>query len=110
MCSNIRIEKTMTEAGEARLAELTAWVAADIASGDASLKTALRLWRNDVIKRLHPRPLRPQMLQIPNIFVDHLGLKSQRVFLLRSNAVVEVWEYNRSKGIFVTGKTIVPPN
>lgn len=108
MCEQTHVLDRISLQGQRRREELQSWVAADLASGDASLGSALRKWRDSVVPRLRPATLRPQMFRIPDIFVENLGLKWQRVLLTEGDAVVEVWEYDRPQGILVTGNIIVP--
>ena len=90
-----------------RTATIVQWIEADTMAGDATLTTALLRWRNDIMPRLHD--VRPLLIRIPQLFVQHLGLSNQRVLITESHEVLEVLDHN-GKGThnMLLGRVIVP--
>lgn len=90
--------------GQARFQQLQRWVEADLRSGDSSLQTALRNWRNNVVGRVGPD--RPQRIQIPQIFVERLGLPGQTVAIVDGDAVCLLSTQTRRK--YELGSILIP--
>lgn len=91
-----------------RTAMLLEWVQADLAEQNESLSGALLKWREELMQRLTNR--RPILIRIPRIFVEHLGLSSQKVLITESHEVLSVQSSNgRNARNAQTGRVIVPP-
>ena len=87
MCETSTLSPSRDAAGDARYEELVRNVKADITMGLHNLPNALRSWRDEVVNRLPS--LRPLHIRIPQIFVDHLALRSQKVIIKSDGSVYE---------------------
>ena len=91
-----------------RTTMIQGWVREDLAADNQSLSEALLKWREELMERLTSR--RPLLIRIPRIFVEHLGLPSQKVIINESHEVRQVLIRNGQDAQGVqTGQVIVPP-
>ena len=105
MCETLTLAPMRDAAGDARYRKLVQDVNADLVAGNFDLRNVLKEWRDEVVHRLSS--LRPQAFRIPQIFVDHLGLRSQKVIMNPDGSVHERLGGNAKRG-FVYGHQVVP--
>lgn len=106
MCDSYdRTEKYVDESLRSqRLLQLRRWIVDD--RGDPDLKKALRLWRDDVIRRIPEQ--RPLVIRLPDCFVDKLRLASPWVRITHENAIASV-EKRSDRVCPADGPWLVPP-
>ena|SRR3989344_1529977 len=105
MCETLTLAPMRDAAGDARYRKLVQDVNADLVAGNFDLRNVLKEWRDEVVHRLSS--LRPQAFRIPQIFVDHLGLRSQKVIIKSDGSVYEHLGHNGSRE-FIYGPLVVP--
>jgi hypothetical protein len=90
-----------------RTAMLQQWIDEDLATGDEDLATALQKWFSEIQPRLEDT--RPILIRIPNLFVTHLRLPTQRALITESQEVLAVQARNGRKARSAqTGRVLVP--
>lgn len=90
-----------------RTAMLQTWIDEDLATGDEELTTALQKWFSEIQPRLEDA--RPILIRIPQLFVTHLRLPTQRALITESHEVLAVQARNGRKARSAqTGRVLVP--
>tara|TARA_Y100000310_G_C20516474_1_gene731440 strand:- start:441 stop:836 length:396 start_codon:yes stop_codon:yes gene_type:complete len=90
-----------------RTAMLQTWIDEDLGNGDGGLATALLKWFSEIQPRLEVT--RPILIRVPQLFVTHLRLPTQRALVTESHEVLAVQVRNGRKAHNAqTGRVLVP--